>query len=112
MGGGLPASKPLPCPTSAARTPWPAPAIVLLGARCNPPEPRPSYPTSRRRPTCIAPSDPAKSECTARERSLPFEIALALFDGPTIEIDDQRRDYGERRIIAYGNVTGRVLVCV
>ena len=37
---------------------------------------------------------------------------MALFDGPTIEVDDQRRDYGERRIIAYGSVTGRVLVCV
>ncbi len=42
----------------------------------------------------------------------PFEIALALFDGPTIEFDDQRRDYGERRIIAYGAVGHRVLVCV
>ena len=56
--------------------------------------------------------DPAKSERTARERGLPFEIAMALFDGPTIEVDDQRRDYAERRIIAYGSVTGRVLVCV
>ncbi len=56
--------------------------------------------------------DPVKSERTARERGLPFEIAMALFDGPTIEVDDQRRDYGERRIIAYGSVTGRVLVCV
>ena len=36
----------------------------------------------------------------------------APFDGPTIELDDQRRDYGERRIIAYGAVDGRVLVCV
>jgi uncharacterized DUF497 family protein len=31
---------------------------------------------------------------------------------PTIEVDDNRRDYGERRIIAYGAVAGRVLVCV
>jgi hypothetical protein len=47
-----------------------------------------------------------------RERGLPFELAMALFDGPTIEFDDQRWDYGERRIIAYGSVAGRVLVCV
>lgn len=32
--------------------------------------------------------------------------------GSTIEVDDRRRDYGERRIVAYGNVAGRVLVCV
>lgn len=56
--------------------------------------------------------DPAKSERNARERGLPFAIAMALFDGPTIELDDQRRDYGERRIITYGSVANRVLVCV
>jgi uncharacterized DUF497 family protein len=37
---------------------------------------------------------------------------MTLFDGPTIEVDDTRRDYGERRIIAYGAVEGRVMVCV
>ena len=37
---------------------------------------------------------------------------MALFDGDTIEFDDRRRDYGERRILAYGAVAGRVLVCV
>ena len=56
--------------------------------------------------------DPPKSERNARERGLPFKIAMALFDGPTIEVDDRRRDYGERRIVAYGNVAGRVMVCV
>ena len=56
--------------------------------------------------------DPPKSERNARERGLPFEIAMALFDGPTIEVDNRRRDYGERRIVAYGDVVGRVMVCV
>jgi uncharacterized protein len=56
--------------------------------------------------------DPPKSERNARERALPFAIAMALFDGPTSEFDDQRQDDGERRIIAYGGVSGRVLVCV
>jgi hypothetical protein len=56
--------------------------------------------------------DPAKSEKNARERGLPFEIAMALFDAHTIELDDRRRDYGERRIIVYGSVVGRVLACV
>ena len=56
--------------------------------------------------------DPSKSDRNARDRGLPFELAMALFDGSTIEFDDTRHDYGERRIIAYGAVAGRVLVCV
>ena len=56
--------------------------------------------------------DPPKSDRNARERGRPFAVAMALFDGPTIEFDDSRRDYGERRIIAYGAVAGRILVCV
>lgn len=56
--------------------------------------------------------DPNKSHKNAIERGLPFKVAMALFDQGTIEFDDDRRDYGERRIIAYGAVMGRVLVCV
>jgi uncharacterized DUF497 family protein len=56
--------------------------------------------------------DPPKNDRNIQERGLPFAVAMALFDGPTLEVDDTRRDYGERRIIAYGAVTGRVLVCV
>ncbi len=56
--------------------------------------------------------DPSKSDRNARERALPFAIAMALFDGHTIELDDRRNDYGEHRIVAYGRVAGRVLVCV
>jgi hypothetical protein len=37
---------------------------------------------------------------------------MALFDGPTLEVDDTRCDHGERRIIAYGAIAGQVLVCV
>jgi uncharacterized DUF497 family protein len=56
--------------------------------------------------------DSPKSGRNARERGLPFAVAMALFDGPTIEFDDTRRDYGERRIIALGAVAGRVPDCV
>ena len=56
--------------------------------------------------------DPLKSEHNARERGLPFEIAMALFDGSAIEVDDRRRQYGERRIVAHGNIVGCVMVCV
>jgi uncharacterized DUF497 family protein len=56
--------------------------------------------------------DPAKSSKNARERGLPFSIAMALFDGDTIEFDGRRKDYGERRIVVYGAVAGRVMACV
>jgi len=53
-----------------------------------------------------------KSLANARTRGLPFEIAMALFDGPTLESPDRRREYGERRIKAIGRAAGQVLVCV
>jgi uncharacterized protein len=56
--------------------------------------------------------DDRKSDRNARERGLPFDVAMALFDGPTLEVDDDRQDYGERRIIAIGTAEGRVLACV
>jgi uncharacterized DUF497 family protein len=56
--------------------------------------------------------DPNKSHKNATERGLPFDVAMALFDSGTLEFDDRRRDYGERRIIAFGQVAGRVLICV
>ena len=47
-----------------------------------------------------------------RSAACPSPWPRTLFDAPTLEIDDTRRDYGERRIIAFGQVDGRVLVCV
>jgi uncharacterized DUF497 family protein len=54
--------------------------------------------------------DPAKREKTLRERGLDFEDALIVFEGPTVEIEDTRKDYGERRVICYGLLEGRVVV--
>lgn len=56
--------------------------------------------------------DEAKSRKNARERGLPFEVAAAMFDGDTLEMPDTRRDYGEARIQAIGQVEGRFLFCV
>ena len=52
------------------------------------------------------------SESNTRSRGLPFDIAMALFDGPTLESPDRRREYGERRVKAIGRAAGQVLVCV
>ena len=54
--------------------------------------------------------DPAKRVRTLAERGLDFEDAELVFAGTTIEIDDTRRNYGERRIICYGLLTGRIVV--
>lgn len=55
--------------------------------------------------------DDEKSSRNHRERGLPFDLAMALFDGPTLEIDDRRRDYGERRINVLGEIRGRIFAC-
>jgi uncharacterized DUF497 family protein len=56
--------------------------------------------------------DPAKSEWTLRERGLDFERAAEVFAGPTIDIPDLRRDYGELRINSIGHLSGRmVFIC-
>jgi hypothetical protein len=56
--------------------------------------------------------DSAKSAKNVRERGLPFEIGIAVFDNPTIETTDNRFEYGETRIKAIGIVRGVVLVCI
>ena len=54
--------------------------------------------------------DPAKRVRTLDERGLDFEDAELVFAGTTIEIDDTRRNYGERRVICYGLLAGRIVV--
>ena len=54
--------------------------------------------------------DPAKRRQTFAERGLDFEDAAIVFEGPTLEIEDTRRDYGETRIICFGYLEGRLVV--
>jgi uncharacterized DUF497 family protein len=54
--------------------------------------------------------DPAKREWTLRERGLDFEQAVEVFAGPTIDIPDLCRDYGERRINSVGYLNGRMMI--
>ena len=56
--------------------------------------------------------DRAKAERNEVARGLPFELAIFLFDGPTIERVDDRRSYGELRIQTLGMVEGVTLHCV
>jgi uncharacterized protein len=56
--------------------------------------------------------DEANSDGNARRCGLPFSLAMAMFDGPTLDEPDVRRDYGEPRIKVIGEAAGLVLVCV
>jgi uncharacterized protein len=54
--------------------------------------------------------DPVKRDKTLAERGLDFEDAAWVFEGTTVEVDDERQDYGERRIICYGLLDNRLVV--
>lgn len=56
--------------------------------------------------------DAEKSEANYRARGFDFAYAAGIFDGPTLEMDDGRRDYKERRIQAIGRVEADVLFVV
>ena len=44
------------------------------------------------------------------DRGLDFADAHMVFAGTTVEVEDQRKNYGERRIICYGLLEGRIVV--
>lgn len=54
--------------------------------------------------------DPDKRERTLRDRGLDFEDASVVFAGLTVEVEDTRQDYGEKRLICYGRLEGRLVV--
>ena len=56
--------------------------------------------------------DLAKSEANLRERGFDFEFATLIFDSPTFEVEDRRRDYGERPVVAVGIADGIHLTVV
>jgi len=54
--------------------------------------------------------DPQKRDKTLTERGLDFSDAAAVFAGVTVEIEDTRKNYGETRIICFGQLAGRIVV--
>ena len=50
--------------------------------------------------------DREKSDANLQDRGFDFAFASLIFDGPTLEREDTRREYGERRIIAIGLAAG------
>ena len=54
--------------------------------------------------------DPKKRAATLTKRGLDFQDAEIVFAGTTFEVEDNRRRYGETRIICFGVLRGRVVV--
>jgi uncharacterized DUF497 family protein len=56
--------------------------------------------------------DEGKNQRTRKERGFGFEYASRIFLGPTLERQDDRREYGEIRIQAIGEVSDDILFVV
>lgn len=56
--------------------------------------------------------DEAKRVRTLMARELDFVDARLVFGGPTLEFIDNRKDYGEQRIICVGFLRGRMVVTI
>jgi uncharacterized DUF497 family protein len=56
--------------------------------------------------------DPEKRAAALEERGLDFADAAQVFAGTTIDQEDERFSYGERRIITVGTLRGRTVIVV
>ncbi|MGH7814001.1 MAG: BrnT family toxin [Candidatus Binataceae bacterium] len=56
--------------------------------------------------------DTAKAAANFAKHGVSFIEAARIFEGPILEQEDNRRDYGERRIIAYGKCGRKILAVV
>ena len=56
--------------------------------------------------------DARKSNRNLRERGFDLEFATQIFDHPTLERVDDRRDYGETRVVTLGEAQAIMLTVV
>ena len=56
--------------------------------------------------------DPAKRQATLDRQGLDMARGAEIFDGPTLTIPDDRKDYGEPRFNTIGRLDGRLVVAV
>ena len=56
--------------------------------------------------------DPVKRQAALGERGLDFTDASIVFAGPTITVQDTRRDYGETRFQTVGFLVDRMVMVV
>ncbi len=56
--------------------------------------------------------DAVKNLANLEKHGIDFDFAIRIFDGLVLEGTDVRRDYGEIRALATGEVDGRVITLV
>jgi len=56
--------------------------------------------------------DPRKNESNIKKHGIDFRDVPELFEGPCLEGIDGRFDYAEERVIAFGEIQGRVIAVV
>ena len=56
--------------------------------------------------------DATKNSVNFAKHGIDFRDAMRLFEGPVLESPDDRRDYGEARVIAVGVVDNRAVAVV
>lgn len=54
--------------------------------------------------------DPSMRDWTLANRGLDFEDSALVFNGLTAEVKDQRKNYGETRMVCYGVLKDRLVV--
>jgi uncharacterized DUF497 family protein len=55
--------------------------------------------------------DEVKNQANIAKHGIGFRGAARIFDGPTLELEDARRDYGETRIARNWLIRGRRDLC-
>jgi uncharacterized DUF497 family protein len=55
--------------------------------------------------------DERKRRANRAKHGIDFDRAKRVFQAQIVEREDERRDYGEKRVVAYGEVNG-VVLCV
>jgi uncharacterized DUF497 family protein len=56
--------------------------------------------------------DPEKSKSNLKKHGISFEEAKEIFLGPVLTAQDRRKDYGEKRFISIGALSGVVFLVV
>jgi hypothetical protein len=56
--------------------------------------------------------DPRKNRTNVHKHGIDFQDAATIFEGPYLEGPDERFDYGEQRMIAYGQMGVHVVAVV
>ncbi len=56
--------------------------------------------------------DSNKRDVTLNDRGIDFADAVEVFAGTTLDFPDDRKDYGETRIITVGHLQGRMVIIV